>query len=267
MSRCGTPGEGGWEATGSPWRYDTERYARVAATRRRARCHGGLPTTDRCRMRFLLDQLDGPFIVRIAAAAASAPVGARHPRCPPAPSNGPAAPWRRPGRPSSPTSYGPRTWPSSASRSVVVSTPTRLPNPAAPGAFHRSGVGRCGVPQSMPLRLTPRCPSSSFVVRSRCWWNGKRLGPSVRPPSLRSRVARTLDWCTRTRPPGSVGRLPHIGAVVHDGPPRPPARTNSAQRLAQLWGTLRLEQGLVDALLGDFAARPVLLLDDVMDSG
>jgi ATP-dependent DNA helicase RecQ len=66
---------------------------------------------------------------------------------------------------------------------------------------------------------------------------------------------------------GSVGRLPHIGAIVHEGPPRPPARTNSAQRLAQLWETLNLEQGLVDALLGDFAGRPVLLLDDVTDSG
>jgi ATP-dependent DNA helicase RecQ len=66
---------------------------------------------------------------------------------------------------------------------------------------------------------------------------------------------------------GSVGRLPHIGAIVHDGPPRPAARTNSAQRLAQLWGTLTLERGLVDALLGDFAGRPVLLVDDVTDSG
>ena len=66
---------------------------------------------------------------------------------------------------------------------------------------------------------------------------------------------------------GSVGRLPLIGAIVHDGPPRPAARTNSAQRLAQLWGTLTLEQGLLDALSGDFAGRPVLLLDDVTDSG
>ena len=50
-------------------------------------------------------------------------------------------------------------------------------------------------------------------------------------------------------------------------PPRPAARTNSAQRLAQLWGTLSLEKGLVAALAGGFAGRPVLLLDDVMDSG
>jgi ATP-dependent DNA helicase RecQ len=66
---------------------------------------------------------------------------------------------------------------------------------------------------------------------------------------------------------GSVGRLPHIGAIVHDGQPRPAARTNSAQRLAQLWGTLNLEQRLVDALRGDFAGHPVLLVDDVTDSG
>jgi ATP-dependent DNA helicase RecQ len=66
---------------------------------------------------------------------------------------------------------------------------------------------------------------------------------------------------------GAVGRLPHIGAVVHDGPLRGAVRTNSAQRLTRLWGTLDPEPRLVDALRGDFASRPVLLVDDVTDSG
>jgi ATP-dependent DNA helicase RecQ len=90
-----------------------------------------------------------------------------------------------------------------------------------------------------------------------------------RPAAIASISGRTHPRLVHTLAEalGSVGRLPHIGAIVHDGPPRPAARTNSAQRLVQLWGTLTLEQGLVDHLFGDFAGRPVLLLDDVTDSG
>jgi len=90
-----------------------------------------------------------------------------------------------------------------------------------------------------------------------------------RPAAIVSISGRTHPRLVRTLADalGSVGRLPYIGAVVHDGPPRPAARTNSAQRLAQLWDTFDLEQGVVDALSGEFAGRPVLLLDDVTDSG
>ena len=90
-----------------------------------------------------------------------------------------------------------------------------------------------------------------------------------RPAAIASISGRTHPRLVQTLADtlGSVGRLPHIGAIVHDGPPRPAARTNSAQRLAQLWDTLSLERGLVDALAGDFAGRPILLIDDVMDSG
>ncbi|MEX0428576.1 DEAD/DEAH box helicase [Nocardioides sp. DS6] len=52
---------GGWEATGQPWAYDTERYARVAEARRREQqAMLDYLATDRCRMRFLREQLDDP---------------------------------------------------------------------------------------------------------------------------------------------------------------------------------------------------------------
>ncbi|HQR26307.1 MAG TPA: DEAD/DEAH box helicase, partial [Nocardioides sp.] len=52
---------GGWVATGVPWRYDAERYRRVAEARDREQAamlaYLGTP---RCRMWFLRDQLDDP---------------------------------------------------------------------------------------------------------------------------------------------------------------------------------------------------------------
>lgn len=61
---------GGWTATGQPWTYDAQRYARVAEAREREQAamleYLG---TDRCRMWFLRDQLDDP------AQTASDPAG------------------------------------------------------------------------------------------------------------------------------------------------------------------------------------------------
>ncbi|HET6953226.1 MAG TPA: RecQ family ATP-dependent DNA helicase [Acidimicrobiales bacterium] len=54
---------GGWRATGRPWEYDRARYARVAATRRaEQQAMLDYVRTDGCRMRFLREQLDDPFV-------------------------------------------------------------------------------------------------------------------------------------------------------------------------------------------------------------
>ena len=53
--------QGGWVATGRPWAYDAERYARVAEAREREQqAMLGYLRTDRCRMRYLREQLDDP---------------------------------------------------------------------------------------------------------------------------------------------------------------------------------------------------------------
>ncbi|GAB7007559.1 RecQ family ATP-dependent DNA helicase [Nocardioides sp. AN3] len=53
--------QGGWEATGQQWLYDTERYARVAQAREREqRAMLDYLGTSECRMRFLREQLDDP---------------------------------------------------------------------------------------------------------------------------------------------------------------------------------------------------------------
>ncbi|QCX26157.1 RecQ family ATP-dependent DNA helicase [Nocardioides jishulii] len=55
---------GGWEATGQEWAYDAERYARVTAAREREQAAMlAYLDTDRCRMRYLREQLDDPEAV------------------------------------------------------------------------------------------------------------------------------------------------------------------------------------------------------------
>ena len=57
--------QGGWTATGEPWVYDADRYARVAEAREREQqAMLDYLTTDRCRMEFLRDQLDDPESAR-----------------------------------------------------------------------------------------------------------------------------------------------------------------------------------------------------------
>ncbi|MBZ5735482.1 DEAD/DEAH box helicase [Nocardioides sp. TRM66260-LWL] len=56
--------KGGWESTGRPWTYDAERYARVREAREREQAAMlAYLATDRCRMRFLREQLDDPEAV------------------------------------------------------------------------------------------------------------------------------------------------------------------------------------------------------------
>ena len=53
--------KGGWESTGRPWSYDAARYERVREAREREQqAMLDYLATDRCRMRFLRDQLDDP---------------------------------------------------------------------------------------------------------------------------------------------------------------------------------------------------------------
>ncbi|MBE7324537.1 DEAD/DEAH box helicase [Nocardioides sp. Y6] len=55
---------GGWEATGQPWTYDAERYARVTEAREREQAAmRAYLDTDLCRMRYLREQLDDPEAV------------------------------------------------------------------------------------------------------------------------------------------------------------------------------------------------------------
>ena len=61
--------KGGWEATGQPWTYDEERYARVAQTRLvEQRAMLEYATTSQCRLAYLRDQLDDPELKSASSA-------------------------------------------------------------------------------------------------------------------------------------------------------------------------------------------------------
>ena len=108
--------QGGWTATGRGWVHDTERYARVAATREaEAAAMLAYEATTGCRMRFLAEALDDP---------AAADCG-RCDRC--------AGPWY------------PTDVPDSA-RAAAGASLSRVGVELAPRAQWPSGMDRLGVP-------------------------------------------------------------------------------------------------------------------------
>ncbi|MDD9207725.1 DEAD/DEAH box helicase [Georgenia sp. 10Sc9-8] len=278
---------GGWEATGRPWAYDADRYARVAATRREEQqamlAYQRLPGADGppCRMAFLRAQLDDPELtegwrcgrcdlcggldltgevavesVQQARAAIDRPgieVGAR------------------------------RQWPTGMA-ALGLDLTGRIP------AEERAEPGRAvarldGLGWSVPLRelfdesATEEAPEG-----------GPRDGEL--PAVLRAPVQQVLtEWAEELRAAGGVdgvvvvasaarprlvdhlatgvGRLLHapvVGAVAPvPGAPAGRHDVNSAQRLAAVQHRLRLD--LSEAALAGLPGRRVVLVDDYTDSG
>ena len=154
---------GGWEATGSPWRYDAERYARVAATRRLPKRDAMLDyaTTDRCRMRFLLDQLDDPFMraglrpLRQLRRPEPGILGVRgRPRTGPQRLGEGRRAHRAPEARLEPgQARHPPQWSYQRRRGSRIRP--------RPGPLHRSGVGQCGACRGRCLSARRRCARAS----------------------------------------------------------------------------------------------------------
>ncbi|HET9139621.1 MAG TPA: recombinase RecQ, partial [Actinophytocola sp.] len=77
---------------------------------------------------------------------------------------------------------------------------------------------------------------------------------SIRRPLLVASLAERI---------ATVGRIPYLGRILAGSTDA--SRMNSAQRLAQLWQSLRVEPDLAARLPG--AGGPVLLVDDQVDTG
>jgi ATP-dependent DNA helicase RecQ len=253
---------GGWTATGQPWSYDAERYARVSAAREREQdLMLAYERTEDCRMAFLQESLDDP---------SAAPCG----RC-----DACAGPW----------------FPTDIPDTAVTTARGRLDRAGVelePRAQWPSGMDRLGVP------LKGRIPAGEAMLTGRALarltdlgW-GQRLRSLLRedatagPDLLRACVPVLRDWDWEQRPVGvvavpsrrrpalvdstarglaEIGRLPYLGALdlVADGPVGDPGG-NSAFRLAGVWGRLAVGQQLAAAVAG--AGGPVLLVDDVAHS-
>jgi ATP-dependent DNA helicase RecQ len=257
--------QGGWTATGRGWVHDTERYARVAATREaEAAAMLAYEATTGCRMRFLAEALDDP---------AAADCG-RCDRC--------AGPWY-------PTDVP------DAARAAASASLGRVGVEVAPRAQWPSGMDRLGVPvkgripadeQVAPGRAVARLTDLGWGTRLRALLaEGAPDGPA--DPALLAAcvdVLKAWDWeqrpvavatvPSRARPllVGSVGehlatlgRLAWLGALEHAGEgPRGRPGGNSAFRLAGLWDALVPSERQLRALAE--LDGPVLLVDDLADS-
>lgn len=261
---------GGWTATGRPWAYDRERYARVAQAREaEQRAMLDYAAAAGCRMEFLRRQLDDPE---------AAPCG-RCDNCAGRTRSAEVAPETlaaaraalgRPGIEIEPRKMWPTGLPA-----VGVNLKGRI----APGE------------QAEPGRALGRLSDIGWGTRLRHLFAPGAADAPVPSEVLDAVVAVLADWsrgpgawaerpvgvvamASRTRPAliGSlasgiarIGRLPLLGGIEYATAPPQGGRSNSAQRLSSLHGALRVPPSLTDELTG--RPGPVLLVDDSTDTG
>ncbi|MEY9913123.1 hypothetical protein ABIA35_009390 [Catenulispora sp. MAP12-49] len=259
--------KGGWESTGQPWRYDGERYARVAAAREaEQRSMIEYETTDECRMTFLRRQLDDP--------AVEGPCG----RC----DNCAGAKFT-----ASVTGEGAEAARAALAKpGVVIQTRTLWPTGTAALGIELSGkIG--GAAAAKPGRALGRltdlgwglrlrdlladevpdqplpAPMLDGIVKVLAAWGWSERPVAVVAVGSRSRPFLVTDTAQRI---AAIGRLPYLGALepVNSGEHQAP-RGNSAQRLLQVHDAFAISAELAAAVAA--AEGPVLLVDDRVDTG
>ena len=256
---------GGWEATGQPWAYDAERYARVAAERaREQQAMLGYAATAGCRMDYLRRELDDPAAaacgrcdnctgVAPAAGVSQAAEDAARARL------------RRPGVTLQPR----RMWPTGMAKLGVAATGRISADELAePGR----SVGRLtdiGWGAALRRLLADGAPDQdvpgdlfSAVVQVLAAWDWDERPVAVVTVPSRTRPAMITALGERIAATGSLAYLGSLGYT--DGEP-PGRQHNSAQRLAALSRTLTVPEPLRAALAS--TSGPVLLVDDRVDTG
>ncbi len=256
--------KGGWVATGRGWDYDEERYVGIAGARRsEQRAMLEYQRTGKCRMEYLLLQLDDPH---------AAPCG----RCD--------------------NCAGPR-WSAEVSGEAVTKARERLRRPGVdvePRRMWPSGMAALDVPLSGKLGAGELAEPGRALGRLTDIGWGNRLRELFAPGAAADGpvpddvvdgcVAVLASWGWQERPVGvismgsvtrpklvaglaerisTIGRLPLLGELdVRDAGER---QANSARRLAQVWRAVRVGASLADRL--STVDGPVLLVDDRVDTG
>jgi len=261
---------GGWTVTGEPWRYDADRYRRVAAERaREQRAMLDYLATTGCRMEYLRRQLDDP---------AARPCG----RC----DNCTGRPWpdrvpdaaadaardqlRRPG-----TVLEPRKmWPTGM-RDLGIDVTGRIaaelsaePGRAL-GRLTELGWGprlRVLLNHEADAEIPDDVIAAVVTVLAGWQWPERPTGivsvPSRARPTLVAGLARRV---------ADIGRLPDLGPLeLRDdraaaAPGGQARQHNSAQRLRAVWQRFAVPPAVQAGLAG--LAGPVLLVDDQLDTG
>ncbi|MDO5051264.1 MAG: RecQ family ATP-dependent DNA helicase [Pseudoclavibacter sp.] len=253
---------GGWVTTGRPWRYDAERYARIARAREQEqRAMLRYQEGGECRMAFLQRELDDP---------SARPCG-RCDEC--------AGPWYPVG-----ADDAAREAVGGALRRAGVVIEPRLRWPTGM-AWLGVETGRAGIPAE------ERCQEGRAVARlTDLGWGGplRRLfrgGDGTVPPGMVEACVRVLsEWGWQRRPAlvasvpsrsrprlvaslaaeiARIGRLPDAGPLRLRAPgPQRGHGGNSAHRLAGVWNAFEVPEPMRELL----PAGPVLLVDDRADS-
>ncbi|MBB6349487.1 RecQ family ATP-dependent DNA helicase [Nonomuraea muscovyensis] len=250
--------KGGWEATGEPWAYDTERYSRIAAERRAEQeAMLGYLTTTECRERYLRSHLDDDT---------AGPCG-RCDNCT--------------GRHRSPDIAAPAV--ESARRSltrpgVTVEArrqwPTGLPDLSGRikpelGAEPGRALGRLtDIGWGNRLRelfAAPDAPIADDMFTAviqvlSAWEWGERPVAVVNVPSA-TRPVLVRSFAERL---AQVGRLTYLGELGYRAGP-PGQQFNSAKRVQAVRATLAMPKELGAAVAQ--CGGPVLLVDDRIDTG
>ncbi|MFC6360441.1 RecQ family ATP-dependent DNA helicase [Luteococcus peritonei] len=253
--------KGGWTATGQPWSYDAERYARVAEARRREQqLMLDYQKGEVCRMRFLTEALDDP---------AAADCG----RCDVC-----AGPW----------------YDASLPEAAVVAARNALDRPGVllePRAQWPTGMDRLGVPLKGKIAEGPE--RGRVLARLTDLGIGQRLRALLAEPDapvpedvLKACIPVLREWDWESRPVAvahapsrshpqlvaslaeglaNLGRMHQLGPLdLVDGGPVGEAGGNSAFRLAGVWGRIAVGPQLASRL--GTIGGPVLLVDDLVDS-
>lgn len=257
---------GGWEATGQEWRYEADRYARVAKAREaEQQAMLDYQSTKGCRMEFLLRQLDDPQAVPCGRcdnctgqnwsaevpAEAVAEAGAR---------------LRRPGVELAPR----KQWPTGMS-AMGIELSGRIAGEESAETGRALGrltdIGWGNRLRGMFAAGAPDEPVSDEVFNA-CvtvladWknhWSARPVGVVAIESRTRPQLVASL-----TKRLAAIGRLPFLGRVAVDAGVRR-SGANSAHRVAGLTAALRLPDDLVANL--STVDGPVLLVDDFTDSG
>ncbi len=259
--------KGGWIGTGVPWSYDEARYRALDEARRREQqAMLDYQATDGCRMAFLRSQLDDPELVP----------NTRCGRC---------------------DNCNGRRYEGTVAQDVLIDTTQRLSRPGvlvAPRKQWPSGLAALGVPLSG--RITDGAAPGRAIGRLTDLGWGARLRRLLAEPdgdvpddvvAAAIEVLKAWDWdCrpvavmgldSRTHPKlisstvqrlAQIGRLTDLGVLRYAPQSRPVTAANSAYRVAALDGAWERPQwGVADEGTGGHWQGPVLLIDDMTDTG
>jgi ATP-dependent DNA helicase RecQ len=258
---------GGWVATGRPWQYDTERYAKVAAVRaaEQQAMRDYIAMTG-CRMEFLRRQLDDPE---------AAPCG-RCDRC------------------------ADTNWTSSVSESAVAESREQLAQPGVsvePRKQWPTGLSRLGIDLTGKIAAEEAVTTGRVIARlSDIGWGAqlRRLlhetsPDGAVPADLVGAIIKVLKgWGWEQRPVAVAsvpstrrplliaslaeqiatrGRLEDLGALDSTRFNHSPAsQSNSAQRVRALDGAFQPSARQRAAIPG-LGGAPLLLVDDLIGTG